>query len=1176
MFFRKTAFLIGILFIFYGYESFAATIVAEDEEVVIQAGETVEQEASDNQIQPPQQGISIPETGTKSQPVKNKTGGVAKKKNQNFSKEQQKETKQEPQEKTDEDMGEDGELKPQSHEGTVSKNQLPGYYLGGIQQPEVSTNQVISDNAGIYHNQKTNQKQIKEEQSITNQENSNKQSNKQLNNLGTKKQWKAKGEGRALLFGFLGIYGTILLVGFLFLCKKGGAKKMKKLLQKVINCVLLACCIVMGSSMVGSVVQANTGSDSVAVQNETNVTSVSENEGQIQELFSFDWKNRSDEELDHILGITDFETTGYWLKSLSEAELKEVLEKETVLTKEMSLVSYEANADGELEETSTEEGLIYYEYCMSLATGLAKAQKFQHSSGYYDYKFTMGSAVSHYRMKISGLDTSVENKKAQSAKVAVVVITQAHGNFANFSSKTGGYNHASGQSTKKMSNDFDRTGNYYILNAEFAFTKPAGYGVSLTRENYHSGHGNVYYYDSGAYAKNQRKFTSDTNTGVSVTEQLVAHTNLYTNTTVGGSSEKAPDTPICYHFQFTPVTYGVQYYGNGATSGAVSNQVCTYGNTYYVQNNGFSREYTVTYNGNGGSADKASDIAKYTFKGWGWFDTTKVTHVNGQAFSNLGKTSDYVGKFYAIWDSASVTLPSATRNGYIFNGWGNADTATLGQAAKTSLVPTKNTILYATWKPITYKIEFKDGYSGAIKGNQTLNYEQKVALNTSQSMNVTRPGYTFTGWRSSLGSYTDGQTVSNLTNQNNGIVTLTAEWKANNDTPYTVVHKLQNPSNVTEYITWETETMKGTTDSVITPDTKEYEGYKAPMKKTTTIAGDGSTEVIYLYAIQELGSLTYTVEHYLQDKNDKTKYILDQKNIQIFHAKEGEQVTPDIITSYKGYNIPNPQTITVTANKKNVVKYYYTLSESGSTTNVTNITNNGDVNNFKPGDIKYYKDAQGNEYEIFVNQDGTLTIRSVKLQEKQQENLKISGTLMINNIKYQVTEIAPYAFKNNKTIKTVKIGNGITKIGKGAFEGCTNLKTVKFGVGLSEIGARAFYGCISLEKVKTTRTLTSIGSKAFYNCKKLKSYSIGKYVKKIGSYAFYNCKKLKKITLSESVEIVEKKAFFKCSGLKKVSIKTMKLIKVGNGAFKKCGKGLKFTVPAKKKNTYAKLLKGKS
>ena len=64
--------------------------------------------------------------------------------------------------------------------------------------------------------------------------------------------------------------------------------------------------------------------------------------------------------------------------------------------------------------------------------------------------------------------------------------------------------------------------------------------------------------------------------------------------------------------------------------------------------------------------------------------------------------------------------------------------------------------------------------------------------------------------------------------------------------------------------------------------------------------------------------------------------------------------------------------------------------------------------------------------------------------------------------------------------------------------------------------------------------------------------------------------------MSESVEIVEKKAYYKCSSLKKVSIKTTNLIKVGSGAFKKCNKGLKFTVPAKKKKAYTKLLKGKS
>lgn len=1204
--------LAGFFLLLCGGEVTAAKIVAEEEEVIIQGGQSAEEQTAGSGVQTPEQENTKNNVYQDGQPPKetapaltqeqNKSGGETKKSKKNTenrqdsSEEQSKEDlKEELKEQSEEsEKEESSEQAPQD----VSQNQLPEHYMGGIKQPGVSENQVVSQNSGSYQNQITIQEQIKEdikeEKSITDQENSKKQSNEQTNESGTKKQWKAEGERNALLLGFFGIYGTILFAGFLFLFKKGGTRNMKKFLKKVTGCVFFALCLAVGSNaagsnVLGSFVQAQTISENEVTEEENDMTETSENESKDQDLFTFDWRNASDEELDHILGITDFEKTGYWLKSLTEEELREVLSKETVLPKEMSVASYEVEDDGTMVETDVKENVIYYEYCMSQATGLLKAQTFQHSSGYYDYKFTMGSAQSHYRMKISGLSTTKDTSKQQTATLAVVAIQQTNGNFANFSSKLGNYNHSSGYTTKKLSNDFDGTGNYYILNAGFTFTKPAGYSVTLTKENAHSGYCNIYYYEEGAYTTNQKKFTSDSNTGSSVFESLVAHTNLYTNTTVGGSSQNAPDTPVCYHFTFTPVTYAIQYHGNGATSGSVSTQMCTYGNTYYVQNNGFSRQYNITYNGNGGISDKASEVVKYNFKGWGWFDLNNVTHIGGQAFSNAGNTSDYVGRFYAIWEPVSATLPSASRTGYLFNGWGTSDTASSGRAAKSTVVPTQNLVFYATWKPISYKVEFKDGFTDAVKGTQTMTYDKQAQLNTLQAMKITRAGYTFKGWKSSAGSYTDGQKVCNLTSQNNGTVTMTAEWKANNNTPYKVIHKVQNPSKITEYIVKDTETLKGTTDTAVTPDTKEYENYQAPLKKTVTIAGDGSTQVIYLYSIKASATMKYTVEHYLQDKNDKNKYNLDQENSKSYYAKVGEEVTPDIITTYEGYNIPSPQTIKIAANKENVVKYYYTLSESGSTTNVTNITNNnvdildegdtineGDINNFKPGEIKYYTDAEGNQYEIVVNQDGTLTIRAVKFAENSVENLKIAGTLTINDTKYQVTEIAPYAFKNNKKIKTVTIGNGITTIGKGAFEGCTKLETVKFGVGLSVIGDRAFYGCTSLQKVKTTRSLTTIGSKAFYNCKKLKSYTIGKYVKSIGSYAFYNCRKLKKITLSESVEIVEKKAFYKCSSLKKVSIKTTKLIKIGSGAFKKCDKSLKFTVPAKKKKAYAKLLKGKS
>ena len=1180
--FQVAVMLAGFLLFSWSVEVTAAKIVAE-EEAVIQGSQAVETESAGSEQQMPTQQNTGNVTGQNGQmPQETVPALTTDKTTSGGEKKKQKESEKK-QEKRQEQTVKDEETASENSTEDVSQNQLPEHYMGGIKQPGVSDNQVVSQNSVINQNQTTIQEQFKEEKSITDQENSKKQSNEQtkqqVNELGTKKQWKAEGERNALLLGFFGIYGTILFAGFLFLYKKGGTRNMKKRFKKVTGCILCALCLSFVGNDLGSYVQAQTISGNAVTEEISDMTEVSQEAGHEQDLFAFDWKNASDQELDHLLGITDFEKTGYWLKSLSKEELEEVLSRDTVLPKEMSVADYAVEDDGTLMETSSKENVIYYEYCMSLATGSLKAQTFQHSSGYYDYKFTMGNALSHYRMKISGLSTTQENTKAQTATIAVVAVQQTNGNFANFSSKAGNYNHSEGYTTKKISNDLDGTGNYYILDAGFTFTKPEGYTVTLTKENAHTGYCNIYYYENGAYKVNQKKFTSDTNSASSVFESLLAHTNLYTNTTVGGSTQSAPDNPVCYHFTFTPISYTIQYNGNGATSGSVASQVCNYGSTYYVQQNGFLRQYNVNYNGNGGLPEKAYDIAKYSFKGWGLENSSAATHASGQAYNNIKNTQNSVGKFYAIWTPGSVSLPSAKRTGYLFNGWSALSDAKSGSAANTVYTPGANTTLYATWKAITYQVDFMDGVTDEVRETMNMTYDEKVKLNTLEAMGISRPGYTFDGWKSSVGNYTDGEEVCNLASEDNAVITMTAEWKAKNDTPYKVIHKTQSLTNQDEYELRHTDTFKGTTDTVVTPDTREYEGYVAPKKQTVTIAGDGSTEVVYLYDIAPMDTFTYRVEHYLQDKNDKTKYNLDEQNSKTYPGKDGQVVTPDVITSYEGYDVPSPQTVTLKKGSNVVIKYYYKLSNSG-TTNITNITNEntenyngGDIHYLQPGEIKYYTDGTGNQYEIYVNQDGTLTIRSMT---SAVENLKVAGTITINNTKYQVTEIAANAFKNNKTIKTVTIGNGITTIGKGAFEGCTKLTSVKFGVGLSVIGDRAFYGCTSLQTVKTTRTLTKIGSKAFYNCKKLKSYSVGKYVKSIGSYAFYNCKKLKKITLAESMEIVGKKAFYNCSSLKTVSIKSTKLIKVGSGAFKKCNKKLKFTVPAKKKKAYAKLLKGKS
>lgn len=147
------------------------------------------------------------------------------------------------------------------------------------------------------------------------------------------------------------------------------------------------------------------------------------------------------------------------------------------------------------------------------------------------------------------------------------------------------------------------------------------------------------------------------------------------------------------------------------------------------------------------------------------------------------------------------------------------------------------------------------------------------------------------------------------------------------------------------------------------------------------------------------------------------------------------------------------------------------------------------------------------------------------------KTVSIPKTIDVNGTAYQVTSIADGAFKNNKTVTTIKLGS--------------NIKT---------IGSNAFYGCSRLKKVTLSNNLTQIGSKAFYKCTSLTGITIPSKVSNIGSKAFYGCKKLKKIT-----------------------IKTSKLTskKVGSKAFKGIASKAVIKVPKKKLASYKKLLKAK-
>ena len=117
---------------------------------------------------------------------------------------------------------------------------------------------------------------------------------------------------------------------------------------------------------------------------------------------------------------------------------------------------------------------------------------------------------------------------------------------------------------------------------------------------------------------------------------------------------------------------------------------------------------------------------------------------------------------------------------------------------------------------------------------------QFVTGNTSQPANPARPGFSFEGWYEESGKqFTFG---SQLTSN----ITLTAHWKSNTSTKYTVIH-WQEKADESGWSLHETETKTGGTDAQTAAAAKSYDGFTAQTITQQTINGDGSTIVNVYY-----------------------------------------------------------------------------------------------------------------------------------------------------------------------------------------------------------------------------------------------------------------------------------------------------------------------------------------
>lgn len=70
------------------------------------------------------------------------------------------------------------------------------------------------------------------------------------------------------------------------------------------------------------------------------------------------------------------------------------------------------------------------------------------------------------------------------------------------------------------------------------------------------------------------------------------------------------------------------------------------------------------------------------------------------------------------------------------------------------------------------------------------------------------------------------------------------------------------------------------------------------------------------------------------------------------------------------------------------------------------------------------------------------TVQYTAAKKGTKGTVTIPAEVTIDGVTYKVTSIADNAFKNNKKITKVVIGNNIVSIGKTVFSGCKNLKTI--------------------------------------------------------------------------------------------------------------------------------------
>ncbi|MBR5059948.1 MAG: leucine-rich repeat domain-containing protein [Clostridia bacterium] len=145
--------------------------------------------------------------------------------------------------------------------------------------------------------------------------------------------------------------------------------------------------------------------------------------------------------------------------------------------------------------------------------------------------------------------------------------------------------------------------------------------------------------------------------------------------------------------------------------------------------------------------------------------------------------------------------------------------------------------------------------------------------------------------------------------------------------------------------------------------------------------------------------------------------------------------------------------------------------------------------------------------------------------------------------------IAPNAFKDCKTVKTVKLRDTLTAIGEYAFSGCDSLEEISVPKMVKSVGKSCFEGCASLKKCEMKTNTTYVGEDCFRGCASLETVTLSSSLTEIKEGLFRDCASLTHVKLTAATSIAAY-VFYGCKNL--LSVDAPACASIGDFAFFGC------------------------